>query len=74
MYDAQYTPAEYPARVNWGHSTWLEATRVAERAGVRRLALFHHDPERTDEQVRAIEAEAREHFPCAIAACEGLVL
>ena len=74
VYDSQYTPAEYPTKYNWGHSTWLEATRVAERAGVRRLALFHHDPERTDEQVRAIEAEAREHFPETIAACENLAL
>ncbi len=74
VYDAQYTPAEYATRHGWGHSTWLAATRIAERARVRRLALFHHDPERTDEAVRAIEAEARGHFSQTVAACEGMML
>lgn len=74
VYDAQYTPAEYETRKGWGHSTWLKATEVARAAQVREMVLFHHDPERTDAQVRAIEAEARNLFPNTHAAYEGLLL
>lgn len=74
VYDAQYTPAEYESRRGWGHSTWLEAARVAEQAGVKQLVLFHHDPDRNDQAVRRIEEEAREIRPSTFAAFEGLVL
>ena len=56
IYDAQYTPEEYPGKVGWGHSTWEAAIRLANAAGVRQLVLFHHDPRRSDEQVAALEA------------------
>jgi phosphoribosyl 1,2-cyclic phosphodiesterase len=74
VYDAQYTPGEYATRHGWGHSTWLEATHIAKQAGVRQLAIFHHDPDRGDEAVREIEAEARKEFSATVAAYEGLVL
>lgn len=74
IYDAQYTPAEYKSRRGWGHSTWLEATRVAKQAGAQKLVLFHHDPDRDDEAVRRIETQAREKFPSTQAAYEGQVL
>jgi phosphoribosyl 1,2-cyclic phosphodiesterase len=74
VYDAQYTPVEYETRCGWGHSTWLEATRVAKEAGVKQLVLFHHDPDRDDEAVRRIEMEAREEFAGTVAAYEGLLL
>ena len=48
IYDAQYTAAEYGARLNWGHTAMEYAIEAANRAGVKRLALFHHDPDRTD--------------------------
>ncbi|OGR18333.1 MAG: MBL fold metallo-hydrolase [Desulfobacterales bacterium GWB2_56_26] len=48
IYDAQYTAAEYGARLNWGHTAIEYAIEAANRAGVKRLALFHHDPDRTD--------------------------
>ncbi len=46
--DAQYTEAEYVNRRNWGHTTIEYAIAAANRAGVKRLALFHHDPDRSD--------------------------
>lgn len=49
IYDAQYTAAEYSTRLNWGHTSMEYAVEAANRAGVKRLALFHHDPDRTDE-------------------------
>jgi phosphoribosyl 1,2-cyclic phosphodiesterase len=74
IYDAQYTPAEYETKRGWGHSTWLEATRVARDAGVKRLVLIHHDPERTDSQLHQIVNLAREEFPNTEAARVGLSL
>jgi phosphoribosyl 1,2-cyclic phosphodiesterase len=74
IYDAQYTPDEYPAKLGWGHSTWQAGVELARAAGVRQLVLFHHDPRRDDDAVAAIEARARAVFPGTIAAREGLVL
>ena len=39
---------EYKDRINWGHSTFEHAIAAANRAGVKKLALYHHDPDRTD--------------------------
>lgn len=51
IHDAQYTEEEYTERVNWGHSSIEYAIGAANRAGVKKLALFHHDPDRTDRQL-----------------------
>lgn len=56
IHDAQFTPAEWADKVDWGHSTVEYAMWVAETASVRRLALFHHDPARTDDDIDAIAA------------------
>ncbi len=74
IYDAQYTPEEYPAKVGWGHSTWAAGAELARAAGVPQLVLFHHDPSRSDEALAALEAEAARALPGTIAAREGLVL
>ena len=71
IYDAQYTPEEYAAHQGWGHSTWLEATRVARDAGVERLILFHHDPWHTDQILFDIVRRARREFENTLAATEG---
>jgi phosphoribosyl 1,2-cyclic phosphodiesterase len=74
IYDAQYTPEEYPAKVGWGHSTWQAGAELARAAGVPQLVLFHHDPGRTDDQLAAIEREARANLPGTVAAREGMIL
>jgi phosphoribosyl 1,2-cyclic phosphodiesterase len=75
IYDAQYTPAEYStSKRGWGHSTWLEGVSVASDAGVRQLALCHHDPDRDDDSVDKIVEKAREEFVNSVAAAEGLEL
>ncbi len=74
IYDAQYTPEEYPGKVGWGHSTWEAAVALARSAGVRQLVLYHHDPRRTDDGVAAIEARTQAVFAGARAAREGDVL
>ncbi|HEY1558054.1 MAG TPA: MBL fold metallo-hydrolase [Kofleriaceae bacterium] len=74
IYDAQYTPAEYPSKVGWGHSTWLAGVELARAAAVPQLVLFHHDPGRGDTQLAAIEADARAALPGTVAAREGIEL
>lgn len=79
VHDAQYTEDEYhgrtgPSRRGWGHSMWGQAVEVARQAGVGRLALYHHDPNRGDDDVDAIESTARQTFPTAFAAREGGVV
>jgi diguanylate cyclase (GGDEF)-like protein len=60
IHDAQYTEAEYRERTGWGHSTSDYAVDVALAAGVRRLALFHHDPSHDDVMLDAFEQAARQ--------------
>lgn len=71
LYDSTYTDAEWRHRIGWGHSTWNEGVRLARAAGVKRLALFHHDPDHDDAAMAAIEREAQAEFPDAFAAREG---
>ena len=71
VYDAQFTPAEYETKRGWGHSTWLEATRVARDAGVKQLVLAHHDPSHSDEFLRAVLVEAQREFENVVIAQEG---
>ncbi|HLL76684.1 MAG TPA: response regulator [Pyrinomonadaceae bacterium] len=60
IHDAQYTPEEYASKKTWGHSHYEYVTEVAAAAGVRRLALTHHDPTHDDAFVESVERKARE--------------
>ena len=70
IHDAQYTEEEYGQRVGWGHSTVEYATDVAIAAGVKRLALFHHDPSHDDAFMDRFEAAARSRVTAAGAGVE----
>jgi phosphoribosyl 1,2-cyclic phosphodiesterase len=72
VHDAQYTPEELKAKKGWGHSSWEQAVEVAEQAGVKKLALFHHDPEHTDSFLFRMEEECQKRFPEAFLSREGM--
>lgn len=73
IHDAQYTPDEYSeAKQGFGHSTMVMATEVANEAHVGRLVLFHHEPTHDDEQLDALQTEARKYFAQTNSAYEGL--
>lgn len=59
IYDTQFTPDEYATRPHWGHSCPDDALEIAQAAGAKTLALFHHAPERSDAQLDQILAEVR---------------
>lgn len=49
IHDAQYVDGEMGNKQGWGHSSVSQTLALAEVAQVKLLALFSHDPLRTDE-------------------------
>jgi phosphoribosyl 1,2-cyclic phosphodiesterase len=80
VHDAMYTTAEYAGHHGWGHSTDRDALELALEAGVERLVLYHHSPERTDDEIDARVEECRSLALARgagldiVAAAEGLEL
>lgn len=58
LHDSQFTDEEYAGRLGWGHSSVTHAAAFALAAGVRRLALFHHDPMRSDRELESLYDQA----------------
>jgi len=71
IYDSTYTDEMFPARQGWGHSTWQEGVRLARAAGVKRLALFHHDPGHDDAILSGIASAAAAIWDGAFVVREG---
>jgi phosphoribosyl 1,2-cyclic phosphodiesterase len=57
--DTTYRDHEYPSKVDWGHSCVSQVADLAARADVKRLHLFHHDPDQTDADIDAKLEETR---------------
>ncbi len=72
IYDATYTEEEFPSKIGWGHSTWNEGVRLCRAANVKKLAIFHHEPDHEDSFMDKLEAEAREEWDGALVAREGM--
>jgi phosphoribosyl 1,2-cyclic phosphodiesterase len=60
IHDAQYSAAEYPAHVGWGHSPVEYVVDACSAAGVARTVLFHHDPSHDDDAIDALVEEANQ--------------
>ena len=58
--DSQYNATEYSEHIGWGHGCVDEVVRLAALARVKRLYLFHHDPDHDDATIDAMLADARE--------------
>lgn len=80
VHDATYTNDEYVHHRGWGHSTYDEALELAIDSGVETLVLFHHKPERSDDELDACAAACRETVRARglrlriVAAAEGMSL
>jgi ribonuclease BN (tRNA processing enzyme) len=46
-----FTDEEYNRNPHWGHSAASHAVDVCKAAGARHLVIFHHAPERSDDQM-----------------------
>jgi len=51
IHDAQYVEKDMPLKHGWGHSLISQVTELGRAAEVRNLVYFHHDPERTDDEL-----------------------
>ncbi len=72
IYDAMFTPEEYKSgRKGWGHSTWLEGTKIARAADVHALYLSHFNPDHSDKQIDEIVSLAQAKFAHTFGAKEG---
>lgn len=78
--DSQYDCEEYAQHEGWGHGCVDDVVKIAVDANVKRLFLFHHDPDHDDAKVTAMVQHARQiaakwNSPLKIeAAAEGLVV
>jgi ribonuclease BN (tRNA processing enzyme) len=79
IHDAQYTPAEFELKRDWGHCTVDYAVLVAREARAKQLVLFHHDPSHGDDVMDGLLHGARctaAYFgvESVVAAYEGMVI
>jgi phosphoribosyl 1,2-cyclic phosphodiesterase len=80
IHDAKYTDAEYESHRGWGHSTYGDAVSLALDSGVETLVLFHHSPDRADDELDVRLEECRQVVETSgrtlrvIAAAEGMEL
>ncbi|MDH5748476.1 MAG: MBL fold metallo-hydrolase [Rhodospirillales bacterium] len=72
IYDCTYTEAEFPAHVTWGHSTWNEGVRLCRAANVKKLAIFHHEPDHDDVFMDKLAEEARKEWANTFVAHESM--
>lgn len=74
IYDSTFDDEDFEQYEGWGHSTWQEAVRIAQAGNVETLALFHHDPKRSDDALDAIAAKLKAIRPHDQVAREGLII
>jgi len=80
IHDAQYLDADMPHKRGWGHSLVSQARQLALDAEVGSLVIFHHDPDRTDNEIDAIRRDNEDFFSgsrapaTSLCAAEGMQL
>ena len=74
IYDSTYTDEEFPAHVNWGHSTWQEGARLCDAANVGQFVVFHHDPDHDDAFMDGVATDVEQVRPGSLVAREGMVI
>jgi phosphoribosyl 1,2-cyclic phosphodiesterase len=62
VHDAQYLEPDMPHKHGWGHSLVSQVRQFALDAEVACLAMFHHDPDRTDTEIDFIQKDNESFF------------
>jgi phosphoribosyl 1,2-cyclic phosphodiesterase len=57
--DSQYDTAEYKTHAGWGHGCLDDSVALAIEANVKKLFLFHHDPDHDDKKLAQFVKRAR---------------
>ncbi len=74
VHDASLLPAELAAEASFGHAAADYAVGLAERAGARHVLLFHHRPDRTDDELDQLGRRlAGSRVPVTVAAEQGIL-
>ncbi len=71
IYDSTYDDAEFSQYVGWGHSTWQEAVRIAQACKIKKLFIFHHNPDNSDEMMDSIQKKCFQVNKNYLVAIEG---
>ncbi|MEP7056075.1 MAG: MBL fold metallo-hydrolase [Actinomycetota bacterium] len=71
VHDAQFLASQFPRVAYLGHSAVEYAVSLAAVAGARSVTLFHHSPDRTDDEIDAIVAACADAPVPVTAAAEG---
>ena len=75
IHDAQYTDREYAGKRGWGHSSVSDVIRLKDAAETPALALWHHDPAHSDEDIDGMIADlAQGSGTGTFAAAEGTTI
>ncbi|MCP5364568.1 MAG: MBL fold metallo-hydrolase [Hyphomicrobiales bacterium] len=72
VYDSTYTEDEFSDHLGWGHSTWNEGVNLCRKAGVKRLAIFHHEPDHDDAFMDRLERQAQRSWAGCFVAREEM--
>jgi phosphoribosyl 1,2-cyclic phosphodiesterase len=78
IHDAQYLQSDMPHKHGWGHSLVSQVRQLAVDAEVGCLAMFHHDPDRTDTEIDSIQQDNESFFrgrkapSLSVCAAEGM--
>jgi len=62
IHDAQYVESDMPAKHGWGHSLISQVRQLAVDAQVKNIVMYHHDPERSDNELDEIALESAKYF------------
>jgi len=74
VHDSQHTAAELPRLAFLGHSAIEYVVGLAQHAGVKAVALYHHDPWRTDDEIDELAAKQASAPLPVFAAYDGLIV
>jgi phosphoribosyl 1,2-cyclic phosphodiesterase len=74
IYDSTYTEEEFPGKIGWGHSTWNEGVKLCRQANVKKLAIFHHDPDHDDTFMDNIAIVSKAEWDNTFISREGMIV
>lgn len=73
IHDSQYTKKEIKnEKKGWGHSAWEDVVELSQKAAVKKVFLYHHDPDKTDDELDELQYKAQTLYKNTFVAREGL--